>query len=79
MIFCLWVMKIFHILHLLCFKSVKTNGDINSCKPTPLSTTNCGGMGVVVRVVGAGFQLKYKYYIYPSLVDCIPGLRDNLK
>lgn len=38
-----------------------------------------GGVGFLVRVVGAGFQLKYKYYIYPSLVDCIPRLRDNLK
>lgn len=47
-----------------------------------LQTENRGGMGGVgflVRVVGAGFQLKYKYYIYPSLVDCIPRLRDNLK
>lgn len=63
---------------LLTLKSVETNGFVNSCKRCKQQTA-VGPRGGGVRVVGAGFGLKYKYYISPSLVDCIPRLRDNLK
>lgn len=67
-----------HLHPLLTLKSVETNGFVNSCKRCKQQTV-VGPEGAAVRVVGAGFGLKYKYYISPSLVDCIPRLRDNLK
>lgn len=66
---------------LLCFKLQLLSGRVDAKPPNDEYERARWRrrLRLSLGAVGAGLELKHKHYIYPSLVDCIPGLRDNLK